>query len=101
MQKATLRVCVRFCQLSSIIANHDINTDWHQWKDTFLVGVSDSDLQTKRFKGRNPIPWMSGATLNLIKKKESLRQKLNNLPRDLRKTVKRMLLNSSDEFLDG
>ena len=42
--------------LSSIIANDDINTDWHQWKDTFLAVVSDY-VQTKRFKGGNPIPW--------------------------------------------
>ena len=27
--------------LPSIIANDDINTDWHQWKDTFLAAVSD------------------------------------------------------------
>ena len=27
--------------LSSIIANDDINTDWYQWKDTCLAAVSD------------------------------------------------------------
>ena len=48
--------------LSSIIANNDINTDWYQWKDTFLAAVSDY-IQTKRLKGRNPIPKMSGAKL--------------------------------------
>ena len=36
MQITTLRVC---CQ--QIIANDDINTDWYQWKDTFLAAVSD------------------------------------------------------------
>ena len=65
--------------LSSIITNDDINTDCHQWKDTFLTAVSDY-IQTKRLKGRNPIPWMSGAILNLIKKKESKRQKLKLSP---------------------
>ena len=59
--------------LSSIIANDDINTDWHQWKDTFLAAVSDY-TQTKRLEGRNPIPWMSGFILNLIKKKQSIRE---------------------------
>ena len=56
-------------------ANDDINTDWHQWKDTFLVAVSDY-IQTKRLEGRIPIPWMSGSILsilNLIKKKDSIR----------------------------
>ena len=41
--------------LSSIIANDDLDTDWHQWKDTFLAAVSD-DIQAERLKGRNPIP---------------------------------------------
>ena len=54
-----LRTALSTINLSSIIANDDINTDWHQWKDTFLVAVSDY-IQTKRLKGRNPISWMSG-----------------------------------------
>ena len=36
-------------------ANDDINTDWHQWKDTFHVAVSDY-IQTKRLRARNPVP---------------------------------------------
>ena len=101
-----LRTALSAINLSSIIANDDINTDWHQWKGTFLVAVSDY-IQTKRLKGRNPIPWMSGVILNLIKKKESQRQKLKLSPsihlkeelKNLRKTVRRMLWNSLDEFL--
>ena len=50
---------------------------------------------------------MSGAILNLIKKKESIRQKQKLSPsshlreklKNLLKTVKRMLRNSRDEFL--
>ena len=50
---------------------------------------------------------MSGAILNLIKKKESMRQKMKLSPsshvrkklKNLRKTVKCMLWNSRDEFL--
>ena len=50
---------------------------------------------------------MSGAILNLIKKNESIRQELKLSPsshlreklKNLRKTVKRMLWNSRDEFL--
>ena len=71
-----LRTALSAINLSSIIAKDDINTDWHQWKDTFLAAVSDY-IQARRLKGRNPIPWMTGAILNLIKKKESTRQKLN------------------------
>ena len=36
------------------MTNDDRNTDWHQWKDTFLVAVSDY-IQTKSLEGRNPI----------------------------------------------
>ena len=37
MQKTTLRV---YCQ--QLTSNDDdINTDWHQWKYTFLAAVSD------------------------------------------------------------
>ena len=50
-----LRTVLSAINLSSIIANDDINTDWHQWKDTFLIVVSDY-IQTKRLEGRNPIP---------------------------------------------
>ena len=50
-----LRAALSAINLSSIIANDDINTDWRQWKDTFLVAVSHY-IQTKRLKGRNPIP---------------------------------------------
>ena len=101
-----LRTALSAINFSSIIANDDINTDWHQWKDTFLAAVSDY-IQTKRLKGRNPIPWMSGAILHLIKKMESIGHKLKLSPlshlreklKNLRKTVKRMLRNSRDEFL--
>ena len=50
-----LRTVLSAINLSSIIANDDINTDWHQWKDTCLIVVSDY-IQTKRLEGRNPIP---------------------------------------------
>ena len=40
-----MRTALSAINLSSIIANDDINTDWHQWKDTFLVAVSLSMTQ--------------------------------------------------------
>ena len=48
-----LRTALSAINLSSIIANDDINTGWHQWKTSFLVRVSDY-IQTKRFKEWNP-----------------------------------------------
>ena len=98
-----LRTALSTISLSSIIASDDIITDWHQWRDSFLAAVSDY-IQTKRLKGRNPMSRMSGAILNLIKKKESIRQNLKLSPsshlreklKNLRKTVKRMLRNSRD-----
>ena len=63
-----LRAALSAINLSLIIANDDINTDWHKWKDTFLVAVSDY-IQTKWLKGRNPIPWRSGAILNFDQEK--------------------------------
>ena len=108
IQKATfegLRTTLSAINLSSIIANDDINTDWHQWKGTFIAAVSDY-IQSKRLEGWNPIPWMSGSILNLIKKMESIRQKLKLSPsshlreklKNLHQTVKRMLRNSRDKF---
>ena len=70
--------------------------------------VSCSDLGLYTDQERNPIPWISGAILNLIKKEESIRQKLKlsssshlreKLKKNLRKTVKRILRKSPDEFL--
>ena len=45
-----LRTALSAIILFSIIANDDINTDWHQWKDTFLVAVSDY-IQAERLEG--------------------------------------------------
>ena len=84
-----LRTALSAINLSSIVANDDINTDWHQWKDTFLAAVPDH-IQTKMLKGRNPIPWMSGAILNLIKQKESIRLERKLSPsRHLRDKLKK------------
>ena len=63
-------------------------------RHAFLAAVSYY-IQTKRLKGRNPIPWMSGAILNLIKKKESIRQKLKLSPSShLREKSKKLAQNS-------
>ena len=60
----------------------------------------------KRLKGRNPAPWIDGPILNLIKKKNSIRQKLKSSPtshlreifKNMRADVKRMLRVSREKF---
>lgn len=101
-----LRKALLEANLSSTIDHDDINTDWLAWKETFLVTVSKY-IPTKRLKGRNPVPWINGAILNLIKKKDTVRKKLKRYPMNnllkqrfssLRAQVKHMIRNSREEF---
>jgi hypothetical protein len=73
-----LRAALSAINLSSFINHEDINTEWQQWKDTFLTAVSDY-IPSTRLNGRNPVPWINGAILNLINKKHHVRKKLKNL----------------------
>jgi hypothetical protein len=100
-----LRAALSAINLSSIINHEDINTDWQQWKDTFLAAVSDY-IPSKRLKGRNPVPWINGAILNLINKKNHVRKKLKKSPtcylklqfKKLRSDIKNMLRESRKIF---
>ena len=100
-----LRSALSAINLSSNIGHEDINDDWQSWKDTFLAAVSDH-IPYKRLKGRNPAPWIDGPILNLIKKKNSIRQKLKSSPtshlreifKNMRADVKRMLRVSREIF---
>ena len=72
-----LRTAIHEKNLSSLVTsddNDDINTDWQRWSDAFMAAVKDH-IPIKRLKGRNPLPWINGTILNLIKKKNSIRQK--------------------------
>ena len=94
----SLRNALRAVNLTSILGSEDINTDWRNWKDVFLAAVSDY-IPTKKLKGKNPLPWINGQILNIMKKKETVRQKLKKSSssylkekyRQLRKQVKQML----------
>lgn len=95
-----LRSSFEAMNLSKIsTGNLDIDRDWYSWKDTFLAGLADYIPKKKKLKGRNPVPWINGPVLTLIKKKESLRKKLRLSPssflkakfKDLRSKVKRIL----------
>ena len=69
-----LRTAIHEKNLSSLVTsddNDDINTDWQRWSDAFMAAVKDH-IPIKRLKGRNPLPWINGTILNLIKKKNSI-----------------------------
>ena len=94
--------------LSSIVRHNNIDDDWRCWKDLFLAAVKDF-VPSKKLKGRNPVPWIDSNILNLIKKKNSARQKLKSHPnaglrdkfRSLRAQVKKLLRESYDHFYDS
>ena len=66
-------------------------------------------MPSKRLKGRNPVPSIDSNILNLIKKKNSVRQKLKSHPnagltdkfKSLRAQVKKLLRESRDHFYDS
>ena len=94
--------------LSSIVGHNNIDDDWRCWKDLFLAAVKDF-VPSTRLNGRNPVSWMDSNILNLIKKKNSLRQKLKSHPnasltdkfKSLWAQVKKLLRESRDHFYDS
>ena len=86
----------------------DLESCWQTWKDLFLAAVKDN-IPTKRLRGRNPVPWLTGAVINLIKKEETVRRKLKLHPSEslkvkfqtLRSQVKRAIKESRDEFFES
>ena len=94
-----LREVLSAINLSSIVGHNNIDDDWRCWKDF---------ASSKRLKGRNPFPWIDSNILNLIKKKNSVRQKLKSHPnaglrdkfKSLRAQVKKLLRESLDHFYD-
>ena len=92
-----LREALSAISLSSIVGHNNIDDDWRCWKDL---------ASSKRLKGRNPFPWIDSNILNLIKKKNSVRQKLKSHPnarlrdkfKSLRAQVKKLLRESVITF---
>ncbi|EDO48374.1 predicted protein [Nematostella vectensis] len=89
--------------------NNDIDTDWQNWKDLFLAAVADH-VPSKKLRGRNPVPWMNGTILDLIKKKETTRRRLKKTPakaslrekfKALRAEVKQALRESRENFFQS
>ena len=84
--------------LSSVVGHNIIDDDGRFWKDLSLAAVKDF-VASKRLKGRNPVPCIDSNILNLIKKENSVRQKLKSHPnarlrdkfKSLRAQVKKLL----------
>ncbi|CAH3045245.1 unnamed protein product [Porites evermanni] len=70
---------LRSVNLTSVVGEGDLESCWQTWKDLFLAAVKDN-IPTKRLRGRNPVPWLTGAVINLIKKEETVRRKLKLHP---------------------
>ena len=64
-----LREDLSAINLASIVSHNNIDDDWRCRKNLFLAAVKDF-VPSKRLKGRNPVPWIYGNILKLIKKKE-------------------------------
>ena len=104
-----LRMALQAIDLSSNINHENINADWLAWKESFLATVSEY-IPSKRLKGRSPVPWINGAIIYLIKKKDTVRQKLKKSPTNdhlkqrftsLRAQVKRMIRDSRKQFFSS
>ena len=103
-----LREALSAINLSSILGHNNIDDNWRCWKDLFLAVVKEF-VPSKRLKGRNQVPWIDSNILNVIKKKNSVRQKLKSRPnagrkdkfKSLRAQVKKLLRESRDHFYDS
>ena len=104
-----LRSALQSLDLSILIQDDgDINNDWLQWKDAFLSAVADY-IPTKKIKGKNSPPWITGDIIHSLRKKEAIRQKLKKSPtshlrekfKELRTKVKHMIRESRASYFDS
>ena len=103
-----LRNALRSVNLTSVVGEGDLESCWQIWKNLFLAAVKDN-IATKRLRGGSLVPWLTGAVINLIKKKETVRRKLKLHPSELlkvkfqtlRSQVKRAIRESRDEFFES
>ena len=80
------------------MGHNNIDDDGRHRKDLLLAAVEEF-VALKRLKGRNPFPCIDSNILNLIKEKNSVRQKLKSHPnarlrdkfKSLRAQVKKLL----------
>ena len=89
------------------MGHNNIDDDGRCRKELLLAAVKDF-VTSKRLNGRNPVPWIDSNILKLIKKKNSVRQKLKSHPnaglrdkfKSHRAQVKKLLRESLDHFYD-
>ena len=65
-----LRNTLHSVNLTSVVGEGNLESCWQTWKDLFLAAVK-GNIPTKRLRGLNPMPWLRGAVINLIKKKDT------------------------------
>ena len=105
-----LRTYLRSINFEEKISDHgDSNQDWSDWKNAFSESVK-MFVPVKNLNGRKFLRWMNNTILDLIKKKNSLRNRikrngspseyLRNKFKNLRSKVKRMLRESRLEYLN-
>ena len=93
-----LRSHLVYIDLLSCVTHSDVNDDWKSWKTSFLSAVS-KHVPCKKIRTQKQLPWINGAILHLIKKKNTIRRKLRLSKssfltenfKSLRATIKRML----------
>ena len=94
----------------SISADGDINNDWSNWKNALLNTVS-RHIPFTNIRSQNYVPWMNGAILRNIKKKNFLRRKLKKSKtpkhhlaakvKELRSAIKKMLRDSRSKYINS
>jgi len=95
---------INLCNLVQDSGN--INLDWTEWKDAFMSAVSDY-IPTKKIKGRNTPPWITGEIIHILRKKETARLKLRKSTaneqqhqkyKELRKKAKALIQESREHY---
>ena len=92
-------------EFTSSKSTSDINDDWNFWRDTFLA-MANEYIPRKIVKGRYNPPWITPAIISLLKKKETIRQKIHRKNsvallekyKNLRHTSKRLIKESRENF---
>ena len=71
-----LRSALCSINLTGVVGEGDLESCGQTWKDLFLAAAKDSILT----KELNPVPWLTGAIINLIKKKGNRTQETKTAP---------------------
>ena len=95
---------INLCNL--VRDSENIDLAWTEWKDVFMSAVSDY-IPTRKIKGRNTPPWISGEIIHILRKKETARLKLRKPTaseqqrqkyKELRKKAKIMIQESRENY---